>query len=52
MAFLLLIPVFFVLAQGWVSWQARPRKAPQAEQTIGAHQRALAALAVAERDAA
>jgi hypothetical protein len=43
--FLLLIPVFGVLAQGWVAWQGRTRKAPGAAQTMAAHQRALAALA-------
>ncbi len=45
MEFLLLIPVFGVLAQVWVSWSSRTRRAPGVEQTMAAHQRALAAMA-------
>jgi hypothetical protein len=43
--FLLLIPVFGVLAQVWVTWSGRTRRAPGAEQSMAAHQRALAAMA-------
>lgn len=43
--FLLLIPVFGVLAQIWVTWSRRTRRAPGVEDTMAAHQRALAAMA-------
>ena len=46
MEFLLLLIVVPVLAQVWVSWTSRTRKAPGVEQTMAAHQRALAAMAL------
>ena len=45
MAFLLVIPVVFVLAEAWVMWSGRTRKAPEAYATVAQYQRARAALA-------
>ena len=45
MAFLLVIPVVFVLAEMWVMWSNRTRKAPEAYATVAQYQRARAALA-------
>jgi hypothetical protein len=42
--FLLLIPVIGILAQLWVSFRTRTRRAPGIEETIGRHQRAIAAM--------
>jgi hypothetical protein len=44
-AFLLVIPLMFVLAEAWVIWSGRARKAPEAEATVAQYQRARAALA-------
>jgi hypothetical protein len=44
-AFLLVIPVVFVLAEAWVMWSGRTRKAPEAYATVAQYQRARAALA-------
>jgi hypothetical protein len=43
--FLLVIPVVFVVAEAWVIWTGRTRRAPEVADTVAQHQRALAALA-------
>jgi hypothetical protein len=43
--FLLIIPVFFVLAHLWLAWSARARRAPEIEATIAAHRKLAAAMA-------
>lgn len=44
MEFLIIIPVAFVLANAWVVWSSRTRRAPEIEQTIQAHQRFTEAM--------
>lgn len=39
MLFLLIPPGFFVIAQLWLAWRSRTRKAPEIEATIEAHAR-------------
>jgi len=42
--FLLVIPIFFVLAEAWVLWSGRTRRQPGTFETVEAHHRALEAL--------
>ncbi len=44
MVFLLVIPIFFVLAEAWVLWSGRTRRQPGTFETVEAHHRALEAL--------
>ena len=44
MLFLLIPPVFFILAQLWLAWRSRARRAPEIEATIKEHERFRAAM--------
>ena len=45
MAFLLPIPIAFILAVAWASWVSRPPKPLQPRQSVEQYRRTLAALA-------
>lgn len=47
--FLLIPPVFFIIAQLWLAWKSRSRRAPEIEATIEAHARFRAAMSTSKK---